>query len=121
MDDVLNAFEKKNVELKKAENSVPKSLYETLSAFANTDGGIIYLGVIENSPQNIVVGISNEEQYKKDILNTIHNKSNTNRKNLSLNNEKNKTMNLSHINTSINSINKLSKNSCTQKKRKNAE
>lgn len=74
MDDVLNAFEKKNVELKKAENSVPKSLYETLSAFANTDGGIIYLGVIENSPQNIVVGISNEEQYKKDILNTIHNK-----------------------------------------------
>ena len=45
MDDVLNAFEKKNVELKKAENSVPKSLYETLSAFANTDGGIIYLGI----------------------------------------------------------------------------
>ena len=45
MDDALNAFEKKNVELKKAENSVPKSLYETLSAFANTDGGIIYLGI----------------------------------------------------------------------------
>ncbi len=40
--------EKVDVECKKAENSVPKSAYESYSAFANTKGGYIILGVKED-------------------------------------------------------------------------
>ena len=40
--------EKIDVECKKAEKNVPKSAYESYSAFANTNGGILLLGVYEN-------------------------------------------------------------------------
>lgn len=33
-------------EFKSAENVVPKSMYETVVSFSNTDGGIIVLGEI---------------------------------------------------------------------------
>lgn len=36
------------MECKKARNSVPDSVYETYSSFANTKGGIIVLGVDED-------------------------------------------------------------------------
>ena len=57
--------EKVDVECKKAENSVPKSAYESYSAFANTKGGYIILGVDQdkkkNSPEErfIIQGITN--------------------------------------------------------------
>lgn len=37
--------EKIDVECKKAENQVPKSIYESYAAFANTKGGYIILGI----------------------------------------------------------------------------
>lgn len=40
--------ETKSVEFKKSENSIPKDVWETYSAFANTDGGVIILGVSED-------------------------------------------------------------------------
>lgn len=40
--------EKVDIECKKAEKSVPKSAYESYSAFANTKGGYIILGVRED-------------------------------------------------------------------------
>lgn len=44
---IIHKGEKVDVECKKAENSVPRSVYESYSAFANTRGGYIVLGVDE--------------------------------------------------------------------------
>ena len=57
--------EKVDVECKKAEKSVPKSVYESYSAFANPKGGYIILGVDEDKKKNlpeerfIIQGITN--------------------------------------------------------------
>ena len=40
--------EKVDIECKKAESNVPKTAYESYSAFANTNGGYIVLGVKED-------------------------------------------------------------------------
>ncbi len=70
--------EKVDVECKKAENSVPKSAYESYSAFANTKGGFIILGVKEDKKKTkpeerfIIQGIDNPEKQKEDFWNTIN-------------------------------------------------
>ena len=43
--DLITSGEGINTEFKEAAQSVPKSLYETIVSFANTDGGTILLGV----------------------------------------------------------------------------
>ena len=53
------------VECKKASNSLPKSVWETYSSFANTNGGTIYLGVEEQKDKNnkfIITGVDNPEK-----------------------------------------------------------
>ena len=44
----LKSGERVDVECKAAESTVPKSAYESYSAFANTNGGYIFLGILEN-------------------------------------------------------------------------
>lgn len=70
--------EKVDIECKKAENSVPKSVYESYSGFANTKGGYIFLGVDEDKSKQkpeerfFIQGISNPTKQLEDFWNTIN-------------------------------------------------
>ena len=70
--------EKVDMECKKAEKSVPKSAYESYSAFANTKGGYIILGVREDKTKTdpkerfIIQGIEDAPKQKEDFWNTIN-------------------------------------------------
>ena len=70
--------EKVDIECKKAEKSVPKSAYESYSAFANTKGGYIILGVREDKTKTdpkerfIIQGIEDAPKQKEDFWNTIN-------------------------------------------------
>lgn len=70
--------EKIDMECKKAKNSVPDSVYETYSSFANTQGGTIVLGVeedkskVEPRDRFIVCGVSDPEKLRVDFWNTIN-------------------------------------------------
>lgn len=70
--------EKVDIECKRAESNVPKSVYESYSAFANTKGGYIILGVDENKkkikPEErfIIQGIENSFKQMEDFWNTIN-------------------------------------------------
>lgn len=77
--------EKVDVECKESENNVPKSVYESYSAFANTKGGYIILGVKEDKKKKlseeryIIQGIENPRKQIEDFWNTINgNKVNVN-------------------------------------------
>lgn len=74
-----------NLECKEAEDNVPKSVYESYSAFANTNGGDIILGIKENKKAKtpnkrfVIQGIANASKQKEDFWNTINgNKVNVN-------------------------------------------
>lgn len=55
---IINIHEKYFVELKKA-GELPSAFWESYSAFCNTSGGWILLGVIEGDPVNTIQGVGN--------------------------------------------------------------
>lgn len=64
--------ENRHIEYKEcSKNELPKSIWETISSFANTDGGIIFLGVKEckKTHENIPVGVKDADKLKTDFLN----------------------------------------------------
>lgn len=68
---LLKQGEGVRVEFKAAEKSTPNSLYETVVAFANTDGGTVLLGVNDNGE---VVGIDKKlsVNMQKDIVTALN-------------------------------------------------
>ena len=54
-------YESADVEFKSAKGGLPGSLWKTYSAFANTDGGTIFLGIAKNG-QLDVHGVSNPDK-----------------------------------------------------------
>ena len=61
------------VEFKLAKGGVPASFWESYSAFANTDGGVIILGVKEDGGKHSVVGVTNANKLVADVWNAANN------------------------------------------------
>lgn len=66
--------ENQNIEYKLCSNKLPVSFWETYSSFANTNGGIIVLGIEEkNNGQFSVEGVQNPDKIVSDIFNLVSN------------------------------------------------
>lgn len=64
--DIETYRENNQLEAKKAAGGLPGSLWETYSSFANTDGGVILLGVEERTDGSLeVTGVQDPEHLKK--------------------------------------------------------
>lgn len=76
--DTLKLGERITLECKKAKNEVPKSVWETYSAFANTIGGNILLGIEENRNETnpakrfVITGVENPQKIISDLWNTVN-------------------------------------------------
>ncbi|MDR3292858.1 MAG: putative DNA binding domain-containing protein [Clostridiales bacterium] len=67
--------EDNRLEAKKAAGGLPDSLWDTYSAFANTNGGMILLGVEELKDKSLkVVGVPNAEAQLKAFWDTVNNR-----------------------------------------------
>lgn len=70
----VSAGEDKDWEFKSAKGGTPGSMWETYSAMANTDGGVIVLGVKENDGDFEVHGLDDPAKTEKDFWTTINNR-----------------------------------------------
>lgn len=75
LDGLLREKETPYVEFKHAKGGFPASFWESYSAFANTEGGIIAFGVKERNGEFFPDGLSKElaDQYKQIFWDTINN------------------------------------------------
>jgi ATP-dependent DNA helicase RecG len=67
----LAQIEWRDIEFKRAQGSVPRSSYETVSAFANTGGGYLIFGVEENNRKFEIVGVLDPEKIQSDFLSAL--------------------------------------------------
>ena len=76
LDALMDKGEGAEVEFKSARGGIPASLWESYSAFANTDGGIIVLGIQEKNGTLALDGLTEEAvtRYKKNFWDCAHNK-----------------------------------------------
>ena len=70
---MIDDWETEVVEFKRAKGAVPASFWESYSAFANTDGGVIVLGVAEDGNKHTVVGVTNAEKMVAEVWNVANN------------------------------------------------
>ena len=70
--------ERVTLECKKAKSEMPKSIWQTYSAFANTIGGMILLGVDENMQEKDIqkryqiIGVDEPRKIVTDFWNTLN-------------------------------------------------
>ena len=75
---MLAQGERLTLECKKAKTELPKSVWESYSAFANTIGGYILLGIDENRKETdvakrfTIIGVDNIPKLISDLWNTIN-------------------------------------------------
>lgn len=76
--ELLQYGEHIHLECKKAETTLPNSVWETYSSFANTDGGVILFGIEEHVKETdferrfVFQTIKNPDQRIKDLWNTVN-------------------------------------------------
>lgn len=82
LNDILNEKikESNTLELKKSENQLPKDFWKTYSAYANTIGGIVILGLHQKNDvgEIIVSGVSKPDNVVKDLFNQANDKNKVN-------------------------------------------
>lgn len=67
----LQGIEWDDFEAKEAQNRVPASVWETVSAFSNTSGGWIVFGIKQCGKTFEIQGVSDGEHIESDFLNTL--------------------------------------------------
>lgn len=76
--DDLSFYEGPDVEYKAGKGGLPSDLWETYSAFANSQGGVIWLGISQKSGRLDIHGVPNPEKLVSDFWNTINNRGKVN-------------------------------------------
>ena len=71
--DRINLGEDQDIEFKSADGGLPNEIWKTVSAFANTDGGYIVLGVTENRNKFDISGVRNPNILIKEFWNNHNN------------------------------------------------
>lgn len=76
----INLRETIDIEFKKGKGGFPGAFWETYSAFANTEGGLIVLGVSEKNGTFNLEGLDEDtiDKYQKDFWSSSHNKNTVN-------------------------------------------
>ncbi len=69
----LQEHESLELEFKTARGGLPRGLWETVSAFANTHGGWVILGIAEERQQTIIEGVKNPQQLMQQFFDLIQN------------------------------------------------
>ncbi len=69
----IDLGEDEDIEFKSADGGCPKEVWKTVSAFANTDGGYIVLGVTENRNKFEITGVRNPSILIKEFWNNHNN------------------------------------------------
>ena len=67
----LKGYEWNDVEFKKARRGVPMNAYETVSAFANTEGGWLVFGVRDGAGGFEIVGVLEVDKVQNDFLSVL--------------------------------------------------
>ena len=76
--EILLKGERVTLECKKAKSEMPKSIWQTYSAFANTIGGMILFGVDENMKEKDIqkryqiIGVDEPRKIVTDFWNTLN-------------------------------------------------
>ena len=76
--EILLKGERVTLECKKAKSEMPKSIWQTYSAFANTIGGMILLGVDENMQEKDIqkryqiIGVDEPRKIVTEFWNTLN-------------------------------------------------
>ena len=69
--ELLRRHEWRDVEFKEAQRRVPRDAYETVSAFANTEGGHLVFGVRKSGQEMEIVGVLDVDKVQNEFLSTL--------------------------------------------------